>query len=81
VTVGVLDARKLLHLLRQVEGRRLLGVLDCGDCLELFSEAGLRPNLVTLWMEGRHRGLVSLGGVMDAKGYARAGRWLDEEAA
>jgi len=81
MTVGVLDVRGLLGLLRAVEGRTLLGVLDCGDCLELvFSEAGHRPNLITFWMDGRHRGLVSLGGVAAAKEYAREARRFEEAA-
>jgi hypothetical protein len=81
VTVGVLDDRGLLRLLRAVEGRTLLAVLDCADAIELvFSEACQRPNLVTFYMDGRHRGLVSLGGVAHAERYAGDGRRLDEAA-
>jgi len=46
----------------------------------VFSEAGHRPNLITFWMDGRHRGLVSLGGVAAAKEYAREGRRFEEAA-
>lgn len=81
MTVGVLDDRGLLRLFRAVEGRRLLGVLDCEGAIELvFSEDRERPNLVTFYTDGCYRGLVALGGVANAEEYARECRRFEEAA-
>lgn len=71
--IGVLDHQGLVHLFRQLEGWRFLGVVDCRDCLELvFEEAQHAGNLVTVYTDsGRHTGRVAFGFVTDPVEYVR----------
>jgi hypothetical protein len=66
----------LLAALRAYSGRRLLGVVDGGDCVELVFEDESQTNLVSLFT-GSRIGLVAFGGVSDPVGYV-AGRWRPE---
>lgn len=53
----------LLHILKQVEGRKFIRAVDGGDCVELVF-SGDRGNLVTIWPHGTgppHEGDVALG--------------------
>jgi hypothetical protein len=62
----VLDREGLLALFGSLRDRRLVGVVDGGDCIELafeHDESGDRRNLVSIFTEGRRRGLVAFGGV------------------
>ena len=68
--VGVLEGSGLARLFRQLEGRRLLGVVDTGDALELVFDDGAPANLLTIYDAARFTGLVELGGVMEAAAYA-----------
>jgi hypothetical protein len=77
--VGVLDSRGLLRLFRELEGRRLLGVVDADGVIELvFTDAGPRSrNLVTFYCDaGRYTGLVAFGSVSGPVEYAEeCRRW------
>jgi hypothetical protein len=63
-------------LFAKVAGRRFLGVVNCGDCLELvFEEAAGAGNLVTLFTDaGPRTGLVAFGFVCDAAEYVQGWR-------
>jgi len=53
----------LLHILKQVEGRKFIRAVDGGDCVELVF-SGNSGNLVTIWPHGTglpHEGDVALG--------------------
>lgn len=79
--VGVLDHRGLVNLFGQLCGRRFLGVVDCGDCVELvFDDALPGGNLVTIFTDsGRDTGLVALGGVAKPEAYIAGWQeWLEE---
>lgn len=80
MNVGCLDHAGLVALFGRLAGRRFIGVVDCGDCVELvFSDEGRGPNLVTVFTDsGRRTGRVALGGVADAADYVRGWReWRD----
>lgn len=84
--IGVLDRRGLVDVFNANAGRRFVGAIDCGDCLELVfedrGEAG--GNLVTIFTAGRRRGLVAQGFVSQEwidGGYGRPGCGQDEAAA
>lgn len=86
VNVGVLDHGGLIELFGCLEGRKLLGAVDCGDCVELVFD-DLEPgenfaNLISIYTDaGRHTGRVALGGVEDPRGYVAEHRqWLEEAA-
>jgi hypothetical protein len=80
MNVGVLDHSAMLNLLGRLQGRRLLGVVDCNDCLELvFEESDASGNLVTLYTNGRHAGIVAFGFVCDPASYVD--EWREWEAA
>ena len=83
MNVGVLDHAGLVEIFGRLSGRRFVGVIDCGDCVELvFEDAGPGGNLVTVFTDaGRHTGRVALGGVSEAEAYVAEWReWLDEAA-
>ena len=83
MNVGVLDHAGMLDLLGRLSGRRLLGVVDCGDCIEVvFDDAPQAGNLVTLYTNsGSRTGLVAFGFVSDPDAYvADWHRWLEEAA-
>jgi hypothetical protein len=69
--VGVLDAQGLIALFREVEGRRLIGVVDAFGVVELvFDDSRPGGNLVCIYADdGRNTGLVTLGGVAEPAGY------------
>lgn len=70
--------------LEELAGRRFLGAVDGGDCLELvFADAGPgRCNLVSIFTAGAHAGVVAFGGVVEPEAYADPARdWLAEAAA
>jgi hypothetical protein len=71
MTVGVLDGPGLARLFRQLAGRRLLGVIDTGDVLELvFDDEEGAGNLVSIYYDAaRYTGLVALGGVQEPEAY------------
>jgi hypothetical protein len=61
----VLDREGLLALFGSLRDRRLVGVVDGGDCIELVLQH-IEPhdrNLVTIFTEGRWRGQVAFGAV------------------
>ena len=71
-----LDVNALVRALDAVEGRRFLGAVYGGDCLELVFEGERGGNLVSIYVEGRRAGAVALGGVAGPAGYARScSRW------
>lgn len=82
MSIGVLDHCGLVRLFRELEGRRLLGVVDCDGCVELvFDDSRPGGNLVSIFTDyGRHTGRVALGGVADPAEYARACREFEEAA-
>ncbi len=59
----VLDREGLIRLFRRVSGRRLVGVVDGFDCVELVFEDpdGIGENLVSVFTDGRRLGNVCLG--------------------
>jgi hypothetical protein len=72
----VLDREGLLALFGSLRDRRLVGVVDGGDCVEIVFEHVERQgrNLVTVFTEGRWRGQVAFGAVsqeMIDDGYGR----------
>ena len=70
----------MLELFGRLQGRRLLGVVDCNDCLEVvFEESDAAGNLVTLYTDGRRAGLVAFGFVCDPAAYVD--EWREREAA
>jgi hypothetical protein len=58
----VLDCAALVEIFNRNAGRRLVGAIDCGDCLELIFEdrERKRANPVSVYKSGRRRGLVYL---------------------
>jgi hypothetical protein len=84
--VGVLDCAGLVRLFNQCAGRRFVGAIDCGgDVFELVFEdlEGEGSNLVSVYTEGRHRGLVYLGFVPQELidgGYGSPGYGREEAA-
>jgi hypothetical protein len=71
-----LDVGALIRVLDQVEGRRFIGAVIGGQCLELVFEGDRGGNLVSIYVLGRHAGAVVLGGVANPEEYAKAGgRW------
>jgi hypothetical protein len=73
---SMLDTQALTEMLRQLEGKRLVVVVDCGDCCELAFEDDGGPNLVTIYSgEGRGRGTVALGGISGELLDSGYGRW------
>lgn len=78
MSIGVLDHGGMLDLFGRLQGRRLLGVVDCNDCLELvFEESDASGNLVTLFTNGRRGGIVAFGFVCDPAAYVRGWEeWL-----
>jgi hypothetical protein len=59
----VLNQAGLLHLFRHLAGRRLLGAVDGGDCVELVFEPA-EPgdgNLVSIFTQGYWTGHVAFG--------------------
>jgi len=65
----VLDHDGLIRLFEQLAGRRFLGPVDGGGCVELVfeSDPDRKGNLVTIFTEeGRYRGQVAFGFVADA---------------
>ena len=83
MNVGILDHGGLVDLFSQLAGRRLLGVIDCRDCVELvFEDSGPGGNLVTIFTDaGRHTGRVALGGVSAPESYVAGWHeWLEEAA-
>jgi len=64
-----LDVAALDRALRVVAGRRFLGPVDGGDCVELVFEADPRGNLVTIFHTGRRAGSVAFGGVASPEEY------------
>jgi hypothetical protein len=77
----VLDREGLVRLFQQVRGRRLVGVVDGCDCIELVFEDpdDVGQNLVTIETDGRYRGNVLLGFV--CRQLIEAGYCSDEGAA
>ncbi len=73
MSIGVLDHDGLLGIFGLLTGRRLLGVVDCRDCLELvFEEAQHAGNLVSIYTDsGRHTGRIAFGFVTDPGDYVR----------
>jgi hypothetical protein len=68
----VLDPAGMARLFQTLVGRRLLGAVDCGDCVELVFEESSR-NLMTIYGDaGRYTGRVVLGAVADPEGYVTA---------
>jgi hypothetical protein len=63
--VTVLDPAGLAELFNQNAGRRFVGAIDCGDCVELVFEErerkGADANLISVYTSGPRRGLVFLG--------------------
>jgi hypothetical protein len=72
-----LDAPAFAHALRQVAGRRFLGVVECIGCIELVFDADAPGgNLVSVFTEGLRAGQAALGGVTDPHEYVLAYRAL-----
>jgi hypothetical protein len=70
----VFDRAGLLRLFWRLSGRTLVGAVDGGDCVELVFDPNETGNLVTIFTDGRRRGLVAFGGVcreMVDQGYGR----------
>lgn len=71
-----LDLAALYRALDQVEGRRFLGAVAGGECVELVFEGEHGDNLVCVYVEGRQAGTTVLGGVATPEAYAAAcPRW------
>jgi hypothetical protein len=70
----LLDQAALVDALRQVTGRRFIGVVNDDYSAELVFEDGPpgSGNLVTVFSFGHWAGRVSFGGVTDPYGYAAA---------
>ena len=78
--VGVLDTRGLLELFSQLDGRRLVGVVDGAGFVEIVFDDphGRGGNLVSIATDaGRHTGLVLLGFVADPEEYVRGCGWQE----
>ena len=68
----ITDLPGLVRIFRHLRGRRLVGVVDCFDGIELVFEPGevAEGNLVTIFTEGRFGGQVAFGFVCR--------EWIDE---
>jgi hypothetical protein len=69
-----LDVEALFRALDRVEGRRFLGAVDGGGCVELVFEGEHGRNLISIYVAGGdyYRGRVAFGGVADPKDYVRS---------
>jgi hypothetical protein len=67
-----LDTASLYRALDQVEGRRFLGAVAGGHCLELVFDGEHGGNLVSIYVDGPFAGTVVLGSVAAPEAYARS---------